>query len=61
MPVRLVFALREDLLAEMSQLKTAISDIFHHEYRLKRLSREQAELAITGRPARSDADTSLSS
>lgn len=52
LPVRLVFALREDLLAEMSQLKAAIPEIFHHEYRLKRLNREQAELAITG-PARS--------
>jgi len=51
LPVRLVFALREDLLAEMSQLKIAIPEIFHHEYRLKRLTREQAELAITG-PAR---------
>ncbi len=44
---RLVFALREDLLAEMSQLKAAIPEIFHHEYRLKRLSRRQAALAIT--------------
>jgi len=51
LPVRLVFALREDLLAEMSQLKAAIPEIFHHEYRLKRLDRDQAELAITG-PAR---------
>ncbi len=51
LPVRLVFALREDLLAEMSQLKTAIPEIFHHEYRLNRLNREQAERAITG-PAR---------
>src|SRR6185503_7176945 len=50
LPVHLVFALREDLLAEMSQLKSAIPDIFYHEYRLKRLSREQAESAIT-RPA----------
>jgi DNA-binding winged helix-turn-helix (wHTH) protein len=48
LPVRLVFALREDLLAEMSQLKSAIPEIFHHEYRLKRLNREQAEMAITG-------------
>ncbi len=47
LPLRLVFALREDLLAEMSQLKTAIPEIFHHEYRLKRLSREQAVRAIT--------------
>ena len=46
-PVRLVFALREDLLAEMSQLKAAIPEIFHHEYRLKRLSRSQASRAIT--------------
>lgn len=51
LPVRLVFALREDLLAEMSQLKSALPEIFHHEYRLKRLSRAQAEMAITG-PAR---------
>jgi DNA-binding winged helix-turn-helix (wHTH) protein len=51
LPVRLVFALREDLLAEMSQLKSAIPEIFHHEYRLNRLNRAQAELAITG-PAR---------
>ncbi len=48
LPIRLVFALREDLLAEMSQLKSAIPEVFHHEYRLKRLSREQAEIAITG-------------
>jgi DNA-binding winged helix-turn-helix (wHTH) protein len=46
-PLRLVFALREDMLAEMSQLKPAIPEIFYHEYRLKRLSREQAALAIT--------------
>jgi DNA-binding winged helix-turn-helix (wHTH) protein len=51
LPVRLVFALREDLLAELSQLKSAIPEIYHHEYRLKRLTREQAEIAITG-PAR---------
>ena len=50
-PVRMVFALREDMLAEMSRLKTAIPEIFHHEYRLKRLSREQASRAIT-EPAR---------
>lgn len=43
----LLFALREDLLAEMSQLKAAIPEIFYHEYRLKRLGREQAALAIT--------------
>lgn len=47
LPLRLVFALREDLLAEMSQFKTAIPEIFHHEYRLKRLRREQAARAIT--------------
>jgi len=46
LPVKLVFALREDFLAEMSQFKTAIPEIFHHEYRLKRLSREQAAKAI---------------
>ena len=51
LPVRLLFALREDLLAEMSQLKAAIPEVFHHEYRLKRLNREQAAVAITA-PAR---------
>jgi len=51
LPFRLLFALREDLLAEMSQIKAAIPEIFHHEYRLKRLSREQAAVAITA-PAR---------
>ncbi|HWP43371.1 MAG TPA: winged helix-turn-helix domain-containing protein [Blastocatellia bacterium] len=48
LPVRLVFALREDMLAEMSRLKPAVPEIFHHEYRLKRLTREQAKRAITG-------------
>ncbi|MEW6130212.1 MAG: winged helix-turn-helix domain-containing protein [Acidobacteriota bacterium] len=47
LPVKLVFALREDYLAEMSQFKIAIPEIFHHEYRLKRLSRDQAARAIT--------------
>lgn len=46
LPLRLIFTLREDLLAEMSHLKPAIPEIFHHEYRLERLSREQAALAI---------------
>jgi DNA-binding winged helix-turn-helix (wHTH) protein len=50
-PLRLVFTLREDVLAEMSQFKTALPEIFHHEYRLKRLSREQAAAAMT-EPAR---------
>lgn len=51
LPVRFVFAIREDMLAEMSQLKSALPEIFHHEYRLKRLSREQAGRAII-EPAR---------
>jgi len=42
LPLRFVFAIREDVLAEMSQLKPAIPEIFHHEHRLLRLSREQA-------------------
>jgi DNA-binding winged helix-turn-helix (wHTH) protein len=52
LPVRFVFALREDLLVEMSRLKPAMPEIFHHEYRLKRLTREQAKRAMTG-PAES--------
>jgi DNA-binding winged helix-turn-helix (wHTH) protein len=47
LPAKFVFALREDFLAEMSQFKTAIPEIFYHEYRLRRLSREQAARAIT--------------
>ncbi len=46
LPLRFVFILREDLLAEMSELKRAIPEIFHHEYRLQRLTREQAVRAI---------------
>jgi len=48
---KLVFIIREDLLAEMSVLKTVLPDIFHNEFRLQRLSREQAERAIV-QPAR---------
>lgn len=51
LPVKFVFALREDFLAEMSQFKIALPEIFHHEYRLKRLPRAQAARAIT-EPAR---------
>lgn len=47
-PIRIVFILREDLLAEMSRFKTAIPEIFHHEYRLGRLRHEQAVRAIIG-------------
>jgi len=50
-PLKIVFIVREDLLAEMSMLKTALPEIFHHEYRLRRLTREQAILAIN-EPAR---------
>jgi DNA-binding winged helix-turn-helix (wHTH) protein len=45
-PLRAVFVLREDLLAEMSSLKAAIPDIFHHEYRLQRFGLDQAARAI---------------
>lgn len=51
LPFHIVFVLREDLLAEMSYLKGAIPEIYYHEYRLKRLSREQAARAMT-EPAR---------
>lgn len=50
--VRLVFALREDFLAEMSRFKPAVPEIFHHEYRLKRLTCEQAARAIREPAAR---------
>ncbi len=47
LPLHLAFALREDRLAEMSQFKAAIPEIFHHEYRLQRLRREQAARAMS--------------
>ncbi len=43
---RLVFVLREDLLAELSFFKPVIPEIFHHEYRLLKLSNKQAIRAI---------------
>lgn len=49
--VRLVFVLREDLLAEMSLFKPILPEIFHHEYRLLKLEKEQAVRAIL-KPAR---------
>lgn len=48
LPLQFVFVMREDMLAEMSRLKPAVPDIFHHEYRLGRLTSEQAAQAITG-------------
>ncbi len=46
LPVRLVFVLREDLLAEMSFFKPVIPEIFHHEFRLLKLSAKQAIQSI---------------
>ena len=48
LPLQFVFVMREDLLAEMSRLKPMVPEIFHHEYRLARLTPEQAARAITG-------------
>lgn len=48
LPLQFVFVMREDMLAEMSRLKPAVPEIFHHEYRLARLTSEQAAQAITG-------------
>lgn len=48
--LKLVFIIREDLLAELSILKPAFPFIFHHEFRLQRLQREQAFKAIAGPP-----------
>ncbi len=49
--MRFVFVLREDLLSEMSFFKPAIPEIFHHEYRLLKLTGRQAIEAIL-KPAR---------
>lgn len=46
--IKMVFVLREDLLAEMSAFKKALPEIYHHEYRLMRLTREEAVRAIVG-------------
>jgi DNA-binding winged helix-turn-helix (wHTH) protein len=51
LPVKIVFVIREDMLAEMSRFKMAIPEIFHHEYRLGRLNHIQAIRAIV-EPAR---------
>ncbi len=48
LPLQFVFVMREDMLAEMSRLKPSVPEIFHHEYRLGRLTSEQAAQAITG-------------
>ncbi len=48
LPLQFVFVMREDLLAEMSQLKSVFPEVFHHEYRLRRLGPDQAAQAITG-------------
>ena len=48
LPLQFVFVMREDMLAEMSRIKPAVPEIFHHEYRLSRLTSEQAAQAITG-------------
>lgn len=48
---KLVFVMREDLFAELNQLKTVIPEIYHHEYRLGRLNREQA-IRVIIEPAR---------
>ena len=48
LPLQFVFVMREDMLAEMSRLKPAVPEVFHHEYRLSRLTSEQAAQAITG-------------
>ncbi len=44
--LRFVFVLREDLLSEMSFFKPAIPEIFHHEFRLLKLTSRQAIEAI---------------
>lgn len=48
LPLQFVFVMREDMLAEMSRIKSAVPEIFHHEYRLGRLTPDQAARAITG-------------
>ncbi len=44
--LRFVFVLREDLLSEMSFFKAAIPEIYHHEFRLLKLTVEQAVDAV---------------
>ncbi len=49
--VKFVFSMREDYLAQMDTFKGKIPTIFHHIYRLERLSDNQAKEAIT-KPAK---------
>lgn len=44
--LRFIFVLREDLLSEMSFFKPAIPELYHHEFRLLKLTIEQAVDAI---------------
>jgi hypothetical protein len=44
--LKLMFVIREDLLAELDSLKQMMPDIFHHVHRLLKLSPEQAFKAI---------------
>ena len=46
--LQFVFVMREDMLAEISQLKPVFPEIFYHEYRLGRLAPHQAAQAIQG-------------
>ncbi len=48
LPLQFVFVMREDILAEMSQLKPVVPEIFHHEYRPRPPDADQAAQAITG-------------
>jgi DNA-binding winged helix-turn-helix (wHTH) protein len=43
---RLVFVIREDLLAEMNVFKEILPEVFFHEHRLQRLNFEQSRKAI---------------
>ena len=52
-PLRLVFVIREDFLAEMNLFKEIFPEIFHHEYRLQRLAAEQA-MKSASKPAQKD-------
>jgi HEAT repeat protein len=48
LPVRLIIALRKDYYSDLSDFEQRIRNIFHNQYRLDTMTRQEAQMAITG-------------
>lgn len=48
LPIRFVFAIRKDYYSDLADLKDNIPTIFFNEYRLKAITRKEAESAVLG-------------